>query len=513
MLLRSDKSRRGSVLNPAELVATPLKRNSLALYEPVDASPSTPLGRSGAREETPHHQNEIPFPASPVTPATPLRREVALPGGTPQSILLRRASPWHRAVIDDYLIFSEEISLVRLNSEQAKTMPSPSVGSGPIRNRLSMRDASVLKRRRSYVDVNGLGHSRAVSTSSQKEENRMSFATVSSKRSSLAGSIKRGLSLSSHDGQQDPWGASSSMLMSGSTLSSPVKSYTPLAVPNSPVDTTASSWPLNSAKTLDAVPPGPRRDGAQTQRHARSQSQGVSSQVVTSPERQSLPRKQSLTRLSSLFGRPKAERAYSLPSSPSVSNLPDADQELPDQGQSTARGYFEDTHHHQNGVYASGAGLSNVRPTTPTQQPSFLTRSMSFVKLASKGKETRSNPSSDYGGYDSRRGSVDTEPLASSVYSTPSGDHRGLESVPGSPSGLPGLPLNEVVANEFGATARPVAASNASSGHSTDTSTASKADHRPESGENSRPNQPKRRRSVRFLSSIKGFTSITGNPG
>jgi hypothetical protein len=522
VLLRTDKSRRESVLNPVEMIATPVKRNSLASYESVGASPSTPLERSASREESSEHYNEIPFPASPVTPATPLRRQTALPGGTPQSILLRRASPWHRVVIDDYLIFSEEISMARMSSEQLKTLPSPSTGSGPIRNRLSMRDSSVLKRRRSYVDVNGFGHARTASASSHKEENRVSYATVSSKRSSLAGSIKRGLSLSSQDGQQDPW-ASTPMLISGTTLSSPVVSTTVMAAPSSPTDMTASVLPYNTTSGGEQPRSSPPREDAAARRHVRSRSQGVPNQTTflsAQTERQTVPRKQSLTRLSSLFGRPKAERAYSLPSSPSVPKLPglgaDNDTTSNDR-EAPVEGYFESPHHN-----ASGAGFSSVRPVIPPQTPSFMTRSLSFVKLASKGKGTSSNPNSEYGGYDSRRNSIETDPLASSAYSTPSADPRGLESVPGSPSGEPGLPLDEMLVNDSGAATGQKSdtrgpRSSASSEYGTDSSSVPKTEasnRRPDQGRDvngSKPNPPKRRRSVRYF--IKGLTSITGNSG
>ena len=350
----------------------------------------------------------------------------------------------------------------------------------------------------------------------------MSYATVSSKRSSLAGSIKRGLSLSSHDGQ-DPW-ASTPMLISGTTLSSPVVFHTPLAVPTSPVNMTASALPHTLTTSTEKPRAAASRDDISGHRHVRSRSQGLPSQLTSVPapvDRQSLPRKQSLTRLSSLFGRPKTERAYSLPSSPSVPRLPDVgvdDDATPNDREIATGGYFDATHH--NGIYASGAGFSNVRPGQPTQSTSFMTRSMSFVKLASKGKGINSNPNSECGGYDSRRNSVDTDPLASSVYSTPSGDLRGLESVPGSPSELPALPI----VDDFGVPAGQAVThhgrrSIASSEYGTDTSSTSKAeaaDRRPDQGrdiDGTKPNQPKRRRSVRFFSSIKGLTSITGNPG
>ena len=526
ILLRTNKKRRGSMVTPVEMLATPVKRNSIALFDSVEASPSTPISRSTDHEASPADRQEIPFPASPVTPATPLRRQPVLLGATSPDFFLAKVSSWQRAVIDDNLIFSEEISLARMSSDQSKTMPSPSASSGPMRNRLSMRGASVLKRRRSYVDVKGIGHARTVSTSSQKEDNRISsYATVSGKRSSLAGSIKRGLSLSSHDGQQDPW-ASTPMLISGTSLSSPVVSTAPMTVPSSPVITTASAMPNN--RELSRIYSS--REDAGTQRHVRSQSQGLPTQVAFVPSqtnRQVLPRKQSLTRLSSLFGRPKpSERAHSLPSSPSVPRLPDHslhDDTTPNDHERPVEGYFESTHHY-HGVYASGAGFSNIRPSNPPQQPSLMKRSMSFVKLASKGKGTSSNPNSEYGGYDSRRNSVETDPLTSSVYSTPSAEPRGLESVPGSPSGVvPGLPIDEEVVNDSGAPIGQTSdarrsRSNISSDYGTDTSSVPKPDTpapRPEPSRDAgaaKPNPPKRRRSVRFFS-IKGLTSITGNNG
>jgi len=528
---RPVKSRRDSAVLLSDHAATPVvKRNSLMSFDPVASSPITPLTRTPAQGIHTELPGDISIPASPttpmtpMTPMTPLRRQTALPSGTPQTILLRRASPWHRTVIDEHLVFSEEISLARMSSDSRSMVPpspKPASGGSIVRNRMSMRDSSVLKRRRSYIELQGFGgHARTDSTasSSMKDDYRSFRTPTSTKRASLAGSIKRGLSMSLHDDHVETWHTPA--MAANSLMSSPEISAAPIAVPLSPQRLTGGK--LHEEPQQDITEPVVASD-RQAQRHVRSQSQGIPVRnPLETPQRTatgSLPRKPSLTRLGSFFGKAKTDGSHSLPSSPSVNVIP---RESTRTGHNTpldsldpnGSGYFQSRHQTDSPIYTSGAGFTNIRPEMPSQ-PSFLTRSMSFAKLKGKTGPTSGGTSESTGGWDSRRSSVDADGLlSSSVYSTPSEPPHGLQSVPGSPSESAGRSLDEAVGSSAPLDAQagqprsraPSDAGTEGSGRSTSDSN----DRRPGFTEDK---GPKRRRSVRFLNSIKikGLTAITGN--
>ena len=528
---RPARSRRDSVVLLSDHAATPVvKRNSLMSFDPVASSPMTPLTRTPAQGTHADLPGDASIPASPttpmtpMTPMTPLRRQSALSSGTPQTILLRRASPWHRTVIDEHLVFSEEISLARMCAESRSVVPpspKPASGGSLVRSRMSIRDSSVLKRRRSYIELQGFGgHARTDSTASpsMKDDYRSLRTPTSTKRASLAGSIKRGLSMSLHDDHAQTWHTPA--MATTSLLSSPEISAAPITVPLSPqclTDGKLHEEPQH--ENTASLAPSER----QAQRHARSQSQGIPyKNPLETPQRTvtgSLPRKQSLTRLGSFFGKVKTDGSHSLPSSPSVNVIP---RDSTRTGQNTpldpldpnASGYFQSRHQTDPPIYSSGAGLTNIRPEMPSQ-PSFLTRSMSFAKLKGKTGPTTGGTSESTGGWDSRRSSVDADGLlSSSVYSTPSEPPHGLQSVPGSPSEPAGRSLDEAVGTTTSLDTQaglprsraPSDAGTEGSGRSTSDS----YDRRPGFAEDK---LPKRRRSVRFLSSIKikGLTSITGH--
>jgi hypothetical protein len=475
-------------------------------------TPMTPISRSSLNGGSTENQDDVQLSGSPPTPVTPMRRQTALPAGTSQTVLLRRASPWHRAVIDDYLIFSEEIGLARMSNDSRSTAPSsPKPISSTVRNRLSIRDASVLKRRRSYVELQNFGgHSRTESTS-KKDDHRASHTPTSSKRASFAGSIKRGLSLSLNDGPNDPWG--SYPVSTTSLLVSPQISAIPISIPHSPVRLLE---PALANETEDERHSVGSQGDMLTQRHIRSRSQGLPSQRAGATAQlpiTTLPRKQSLTRLGSLFGRSKADGSHSLPSSPSGNSFPRATrpgtgQNTPLEQDPTGSGYFGDQHHPN--VFPFGAGITNIRPDNPSR-PSFLSRSMSFAKSKGKPPSSQYN-TSESGGLDSRRCSMDVDALFSSVNTTPSEPARGLESVPGSPTKVP-EPLIDSVTTETSSSTRESRGqrSRTPSETGTDASGLSASDRINRRPPITEDNQPKRRRSVRFFSSIKGLTSITGN--
>lgn len=133
--------------------------------------------------------------ASPSMPSSPVLRSMPpMPStqGPPMTVLLRRASMAYKATIDGFLadITTDQISIAR---KSVVAMPRAGVlgldNSPPptLRSRLSMRDSTVLRRRKSWL------------TNSTVDRN--SFASTVSdmgSRRSIASSLKRGMSLTSH---------------------------------------------------------------------------------------------------------------------------------------------------------------------------------------------------------------------------------------------------------------------------------------------------------------------------
>jgi hypothetical protein len=463
VILGTARARRGSTMSIDKLVS-PSKRNSLVMVESGEKSPEvlqTPLHESIRPD-----MDDIP---EPQTPSTPMR-QAALPTSSSMSLLLRRASPIHRMTIDGYLVYSEEISLARMLGEQRSGMVPATHTTPNLRNRLSLRDSGVLKRRRSYIDVRDEGHQRTISMPNSKEAAGSPVATV--KRNSIAGSIKRGLSLSMYDSSPSSWNATSG-------------SYTA----STEVTRASNLPPAGGFAKLNDEPQPHRPVNMEhgSRPHVRSLSTGLDGALPI------VKRKQSLTNIGSLFGRPKEDRSYSLPPSPSAHKASFADTRKPSQSPGLGYetdGYFAVSNAHS--VYTSGAGYTNVPPALSPSSSGLL--SMGFNRPARS--KAPSVVTSEFGVVDSRRNSLDTETLMSSVYSTPSDIPVALQSVPGSPANSEERhqALPSILAESPTITSNLVLASQ-------ETATPG-----------ARPNNtPKRRRSARLFSTLKGFTSITGN--
>lgn len=109
---------------------------------PAPSSPSSPI--------SPMFSKSTFFP-----PVTPERKNASL--RTAPTILLRRASVGNRMALDRGMadIFSEACSSARSKAQLHQALFNPDVAHSPHQHRLSMRDASVLRRRRSFVDNHG----------------------------------------------------------------------------------------------------------------------------------------------------------------------------------------------------------------------------------------------------------------------------------------------------------------------------------------------------------------------
>jgi hypothetical protein len=137
---------------------------------------------------------------SPTTESVPF----GSPATNSSTVVTHRASPMARANVDRYLgdVFSEECVACRTMSfhqhELFRPANSGSSNSSLVRQRLALKDNHVLRRRRSDVDL------RPDRIPMDPVGKRMSlsrtFSTYAVKRSSVASSIKRGLSVGSHDG-------------------------------------------------------------------------------------------------------------------------------------------------------------------------------------------------------------------------------------------------------------------------------------------------------------------------
>lgn len=136
--------------------------------------------------------------ASPSIPSSPVMRSMpalpaAQPHPQPMTVLLRRASMAYKATIDGFVadITTDQISIAR---KSIVHLPRPSglgLDNSPpptLRSRLSMRDSAVLRRRRSWLTNSTVDRNSFASTASD----------MGSSRRSIASSLKRGMSLTSH---------------------------------------------------------------------------------------------------------------------------------------------------------------------------------------------------------------------------------------------------------------------------------------------------------------------------
>lgn len=495
--LGTSKSRRDSSLAAVDRTITPSKRHSMTLFDAVDRNSSAHIHVQRTEDTDPIDEDE---PRSPVVPASPMRK-ASLTTGTRSSILLRRASPIYRMAIDAQLVISEEIGLARKLADQHSGMHSPMTPtSASFRDRLSIRDSAVLKRRRSYVDVQSVKSHRSDSTASGVDyrAHREVGTGTASKRSSIAGSIKRGLS----------FGSTSDLL----SLASPLMSTSdrPFAKPLTPAEEVSSDL------TDDAVQKGHRNrlhraeDTSAGEDDIDNKARAAHVPVAVAPPRQepnslvmrSMNRKSSLTNMTSLFMRPKAERTQSLPPTPSeVPARPNPATEASSteggSGNGGDSGFTTPSQCSDEGPsvssFAFGNGYTNVQPAS---RPTLSTKkSMTFGRFRSMAS---SYGSSDFdAGAGSRRGSgLETDSGFTSAVSSP---RAQLQSVPGSPVSESGLlpPIDGIATSSSRVASGP---STESLTHSSESSGHNPAD----TGRGG----PLRRRSVRFLR-LPGFTSIS----
>lgn len=127
-------------------------------------------------------------PSAASSPTLRSTRQLPLVPSQPLTVLLRRASSTYQAAIDSFLadITSDQISIAR----KAIQLDFGSTPPPTLRTRLSMRDSTMLRRRRSWL-------------SNSNPVDRNSYASTVSdvsinKRHSIASSLKRGMSLASH---------------------------------------------------------------------------------------------------------------------------------------------------------------------------------------------------------------------------------------------------------------------------------------------------------------------------
>lgn len=479
-------------------------------------------------------------PGSPVMPSSPMRRE-GIPLQTPSSILMRRASPLYRHSIDSNLqdVISDECNIARASGRQFANdsfgiQPSAAAaGTGIRRNRLSMSQSSVLRRRRSYVDVQSSPSTETIESTSTITNN---FGrTMSGYGNNMASSFKRGFSVSSHDGNR------LSKRLSVGSLETPVQTAKEISgtATETPVSL-ANAWPSPprrnhrtfSDDTTKMLATRPAEPNAFSQEEFNSRARGQSDII----------RRRSMQNLTSLL-KPRHSRANSVPVSPiqSMSALSgsETDHEGGKIGAPESQGSGTTTPSHLGDyttnavdIYALGAGLTNVLYTTPAaSKPGLLTRTLSYASQ-------RRSRTSLFGGDvilpSSRRGSLD---LAKALALSPALNDvkTPLPSVPGSPAGslsrLPAAsplnfaslsdeaayasspagitPLSSSPENSFGASSSSkYPASVASDSGSTNISDVEKTSF---TSNIHQPVPPKRRRSVRFFHRLNQFTTLSGS--
>ncbi len=163
---------------------SPVKRHSLlarghSRQHSMPAETSVPV----PMDFEPHHRHSLGPPPSPSSPSMPtFSREPSASSLAPSSLLLRRPAPAYQAMTDQVItdVCSESCVTARLTAvheNAANTSPRNRPGSA-LRNRLSMRDSSMLVRRRSgYMDV-------ISQPSSPEMSNSVTLTTLGRSRSS-----------------------------------------------------------------------------------------------------------------------------------------------------------------------------------------------------------------------------------------------------------------------------------------------------------------------------------------
>lgn len=167
------EARNESIIPPFELPASvspfPIRSRRMSITSPpVDFIPEDPPNNRhtlvGAAEEldigstgpvlaaSPEEASSTP-PQSPTRSSfgfTPDRRP-----GQPSTILLRRASATQRLIVDRGVIdvFSESCSTARSKAQMNHALFLPDGPSSDLRERMSIRDSSMLRRRRSFLDA------------------------------------------------------------------------------------------------------------------------------------------------------------------------------------------------------------------------------------------------------------------------------------------------------------------------------------------------------------------------
>ncbi|KAJ9123906.1 hypothetical protein QFC22_000696 [Naganishia vaughanmartiniae] len=512
------RSRRGSTFQPGEASALSPKRYSLGL---------TDFGLPGSNSFGSDDHDDLGWkvpdsPHSPTVPMSPMRRE-GFPHRTPSRILMRRASPLYRLSIDSNLqdVVCDECNIARAAGRQMahdafgiQFSPATTSAPGTLRSRLSMKDSSVMRRRRSYVDVRSSASTDTV-TSTATVTNSISRA-MSGYGNNMASSFRRGFSISSQEGHK-PRNRLSTGSLEGN-LYSGADSTTDIDILSSHVlPSIGNHRALSDDHTrTTAISVAQQRAMQSDQLHDRARSQ---SEIM---RRRSM---QNLTILNTpmLSGSEtdhEGNRGGALESGASGATTP------------SHGGEYTTVD-----VFALGAGLTNALSSAScSTRPGLLSRTMSFASQ----KRSRSgifSSDSVFGG--SRRNSVDHAkalPSNALTFSPIQADSKpALASVPGSPTGslqptaapitlgfpnasdkgsgsseFPSTPLGIVQKLESAPKSTP---SLVSESPSTNTSDAEDAASSVSIGAADRTAVPKRRRSVRFLHRLNKFTSLSaGNP-
>lgn len=537
-----DRARRESAYQPSEVQpssATTPKRYSLAVTDF-----SMHMGMPQSSEFPNDYGREVlEPPRSPVVPSSPMRRE-GIPLQTPSSILMRRASPLYRHSIDANLqdVISDECNIARATGRQfandsfgIQPASAGGSGSGIRRNRLSMSQSSVLRRRRSYVDVQSSPSTETIE-STQTITGNLGRA-MSGYGNNVASSFKRGFSVSSQDGTKP------NKRLSAGSFETPSQTATDASSARTerPVSL-ADTWPSPPRRNLRTLSDDTTKMlsmGFVPPKDASHELNGRTKSLS------GIARQRSMQNLTSLL-KPKHSRANSVPVSPILGMTAlsgsETDHEAGKNGAPDSLGSGATTPSHLGDyttnsvdIFALGAGLTNVGyPSSAASKPGLLTRTLSY---ASQRRSRTSLISGDATLPSSRRGSLD--PVKALALSPALNDTKStLPSVPGSPAGslnrLPAkappnfasLPDEAAFASSpTGMTSTSLssspentsAASNsgkyAASATSDSGSTNISDIENPSSSTNTMnpPVPPKRRRSVRFFHRLNQFTTLSGS--
>lgn len=366
----------------APSASSPEARDDKTLVTPAPSTPTSPISPT-------YQMSPVSFP-----PVTPERRHASL--RPPPTILLRRASVGNRMALDRNLadIFSEACSSARSKAQIHHALFHPDVSHSP-RHRLSMRDASVLRRRRSFVDNHGAVD---VVAAGPVKGQVMTVGRARSgpgwKRSSWDGqeTIRRGSSVDSDDAFRNVRG--SSAVPSGNTTDGEATASdfgTLLGASQAGVSRNPSLSSSVGGDTTITRSHGSSSDSPPPHTFRRNVSHGQLRPL--SSYMPSMPRRKSASASGHIYMRPKSSlRSISVPVSPRLGPT-DATEEIGepecspsfsmldigDRNRSqliTNRGAREEAE-----IYNRGAGFTNVADSP--LPVSLLKRSLSF---ASRGR-------------------------------------------------------------------------------------------------------------------------------